>query len=445
MNLTKISLTGLFSLGILATSSILPEVAQASAFRIATFNASFSPGSQNQLIQDLSTDDNTQARQIAEVIQRTNPDILLINEFNFNSSDRNKAAQLFQENYLSIPQNISGDPSGSVNPVNFNYFYVSPASSPEPFNTGIASGFDLDNNGTVVTIPETPGYAGDAWGFGNFPGQYGMVIYSKYPILADQARTFQNFLWKDMPGALLPTDWYTPEELTEFPLSSKSHWDIPIDVNGEIIHVLTSHPTPPVFDGLEDRNGKRNHDEIRLWADYITPGQGDYIYDDNGVFGGLTPGSSFVIMGDQNADPNDGDSYGEAIQQLLNNPLVNTSFTPESLGGVEAAIVQGGPNNTHQGEPANDTGDFGDREGESGNLRVDYVLPSGDLTILDGQVFWPTTDSPLSSLNSASDHHLVVLEVVPEPLTLLGTGTAISFGAFFKGRFSQKKKKTADN
>ncbi len=57
-------------------------------------------------------------------------------------------------------------------------------------------------------------------------------------------------------------------------LSSKSHWDIPLQIGGAIVHVLTAHPTPPVFDGPEDRNGCRNHDEIRLWSDYIDPSRG---------------------------------------------------------------------------------------------------------------------------------------------------------------------------
>ena len=209
-----------------------------------------------------------------------------------------------------------------------------------PSNTGIASGFDLDNNGEIVTTPGADNYGNDALGFGDFPGQFAMVLYSKYPIVEEGIRTFQNFLWKDMPGALLPdnldtvepNDWYSQAELGVLPLSSKNHWDVPIEVNGEIIHALVSHPTPPVFDGDENINGRRNHDEIRFWADYITPGAGDYIYDDKGNLGGLNPGNSFVIMGDQNADPVDGNSVNNAINQLLRNPLVNTSVTPDSAG-----------------------------------------------------------------------------------------------------------------
>ena len=106
-----------------------------------------------------------------------------------------------------------------------------------------------------------------------------MVVYSKYPIDTDDVRTFQHFSWADMPGALLPddpataapADWYSPEELDVFRLSSKSHWDVPIEIGKKTVHFLVSHPTPPTFDGTEDRNGTRNHDEIRFWADYVSP------------------------------------------------------------------------------------------------------------------------------------------------------------------------------
>jgi 3-phytase/alkaline phosphatase D len=394
-------------------------MSEVDSIRFATFNASLNRNSEGQLITDLSTPNNTQAKTVAEIIQRNNPDVLLVNEFDFDAGG--EAAQLFQENYLSVGQN-------GANPVEYPYFYVAPS------NTGVASGFDLNNNGTVVTTPGAPGYGEDALGFGNFPGQYGMVIYSKYPIDTENIRTFQNFLWKDMPGALLPdapntpeaNDWYSPEELEVFRLSSKSHWDVPIEVNGETIHVLASHPTPPTFDGPEDRNGTRNHDEIRFWSDYITPGEGSYIYDDAGDYGGLAPGSRFVIMGDQNADPNDGDSVDNAILQLLDNPLINTSITPSSEGGSEQAALQGGANATHITDPAFDTADFAD--GAPGNLRVDYVLPSQNLEITDAAVFWPESTEPqfplVGTFNPStpggfpsSDHRLVRVDVTSEAST----------------------------
>ena len=391
------------SLILLGLAVAVPASATAGAepVRFATFNASLNRNFEGQLVSDLSTTTNAQARAVAEIIQHTRPDVLLINEFDF--VEDGQAAELFQDNYLSVGQ------MGAA-PIDYPYYYVAPS------NTGIPSGFDLNNNGVV-------GGADDAFGFGFFPGQYGMVVFSRYPIDTDAVRTFQMFLWQDMPGALLPddpstpepADWYSQEELEVFRLSSKSHWDVPIQVGGREVHFLVSHPTPPVFDGPEDRNGTRNHDEIRLWADYVTPGPtSDYIYDDSGVYGGLKPGSMFVIAGDQNSDPLDGDSIPGAIQQLTEHPLINTKVTPDSEGAVEASAVQGGANLTHRSDPRFDTADFSDTT--PGNLRADYVLPRVNLRIQDAGVFWPTQDDPLFRLTGvfpfpSSDHRLVWADV----------------------------------
>ena len=376
------------------------------SIRFATFNASLNRAAEGQLVTDLSTPDNVQAQAIAETIQRTNPDVVLINEFDYDPTGT--AATLFQENYLGVSQN-------GVDPVEYPYVYAAPA------NTGVPSGLDLNNDGTV-------GGPDDAYGFGFFPGQFAFIIYSKYPIVEDQIRTFQNFLWADMPGALLPADpndadgngdtanWFTPEELAAVRLSSKNHVDVPIEVDGDIIHVLASHPTPPVFDGPEDRNGRRNYDEIRFWADYV---QGaNYIYDDNGTEGGLAAGAKFVIMGDQNSDPFDGDSIPGSAQLLLDNPLVNTAVTPSSEGGVAASDRQGSNNLTHQGNPAFDTADFAEAAFNGpGNLRVDYALPSNNLGITDAGVFWLPEEDPLFDRLvgdfpfPTSDHRLVYVDV----------------------------------
>jgi Endonuclease/Exonuclease/phosphatase family len=369
--------------------------------RFATFNASLNRAADGELVADLRTPADVQAQAVAEVIQRVRPDVLLINEFDFDAEGL--AARLFQRNYLSVGHN-------GAKPIFYPFRFVAPS------NTGIPSGFDLDNNGSV-------GGPNDAFGFGAYPGQFGMAVFSRHPILRHRVRTFQHFLWKDMPGALLPddpatpapADWYSPEELAVFRLSSKSHWDVPVLVGGKVIHTLVSHPTPPVFDGPEDRNGTRNHDEIRLWADYVRPSKSGYLYDDDGTRGGLRRGARFVIMGDQNADPFDGDSVAEAAQQLLDNPRVNTSLTPTSPGGPEQAALQRGANLSHQGDPAFDTADFVDRPGP-GNLRVDYVLPSRNLKLLDGAVFWPLSTDPLFRLVGVfpfptSDHRLVWVDV----------------------------------
>jgi hypothetical protein len=363
--------------------------------RFATFNASLNRASAGALRTELSSPGSAQPATIAEIVQRTRPEVLLINEID--EDPDGVAAALFQENYLSVGQN-------GADPIEYPFRYV--ASS----NTGIPSGLDLDNSGSV-------GGPNDAFGFGFFPGQFGMAVYSMHPIDVDGIRTFQNFLWKDMPGNRIPAGFYSPEELDVFRLSSKSHWDVPIWVGDRLVHFLASHPTPPVFDGPEDRNGTRNFDEIRFWADYVSGGsRASYIYDDSGGTGGLRPSDRFVIAGDQNSDPLDGDSIPGAIQQLLDHPRVNTKVTPSSPGGTEQAALQGGANATHLSDPAFDTADFADTT--PGNLRADYVLPSRNTRIDAAAVFWPATSDPLFRLTGtfpfpSSDHRLVWVDVDP--------------------------------
>jgi Endonuclease/Exonuclease/phosphatase family len=384
--------------------------------RFATFNASVNRNAEGQLLTEVSNGDDPQLRNVAEIIQRSKPDVLLINEFDFVAGGQ--ALALFQKNYLSVSQH-------GAKPIKFRSRFVAPS------NTGIASGKDFDNANGVDTTPGDGSYGNDSFGFGEFPGKFGMAVYSRFKIDREHARTFRLFRWNDMPGALLPDDpataaprdWYSPDELEVFRLSSKSHWDLPIKVGGDKVHFLVSHPTPPVFDAAEDRNGTRNHDEIRFWSDYVTPGAGDYIYDDEGREGGLGRRQHFVIAGDQNADPFDGDSTEDAILQFLDNPRINTSNAPTSPGGPQQAALQGGANASHVGDPAFDTADFADTA--PGNLRADYVLPDRGIRIKDSFVFWPLNTDPLFPLVGlfnpmllpdgngfpSSDHRLVAMDL----------------------------------
>lgn len=386
--------------------------------RFATFNASLNRSAAGQLVADLSSPDNLQARNVAEIIQRVRPDVLLINEFDFDPAA--EAARLFQKNYLAVSQN-------GAEPITFDYIIGFPS------NTGLPSGFDLDNDGTASTQPGSRAYGGDSFGFGEFPGQYGFVIFSRFPIDAQQVRTFQQFLWKDLPGANLPTNpdgspWYSPDELRVFRLSSKNHVDVPVQIGRRTVHVLASHPTPPAFDGPEDRNGKRNHDEIKFWALYLDAMEETSVKPSGGNFcstlsrsSGVTVRpvtGSFVLMGDLNADPNDGGSVPGAIQQLLDHPRINAAFTPRSDGAAEASALQGGKNASQTGDARFDTADFSDGQNGPGNLRTDYVLVSKDLQIKDGGVFWPTTSDPLARLVemqptvATSDHRPVWVDVL---------------------------------
>ena len=360
--------------------------------RFASFNMALNRGGDGELLKELQSGESKSAAKLAEVIQIVRPDVLLLNEVDYSDGE---AIVAFQEKFLAVPQN-------GQQPISFAHRFVAES------NTGIDSGVDLNGDGKL-SEPD------DAFGYGAFPGQYAMAVLSNQKIDTEKVRTFQKFLWKDMPSAMWPVNpetkepWYSDDAKEIFRLSSKSHWDLPIVVGNTSIHFLVSHPTPPVFDGDEDRNGKRNHDEIRIWSDYIN-GSADYLYDDNGGTGGLADDAKFVIAGDLNADPNDGDSTDGAIRQLTTHARINNDFIPRSTGGESYAVEQAGANAEHVGDPANDTGDFNDRS--VGNVRIDYVLPSKNLTVTNSGVFWPAADEPDGKLADASDHHLIWIDVV---------------------------------
>ena len=237
---------GLFALFMCASCSVNAMTSTPKKIRIATFNVSMeatnyqmdksSPASLELLQNALGTGKHPQIKNIAEIIQRVRPDILLLNEFDY-IPDRAKGIDQFQTGYLAVAQ------QKTLQPINYPYVYLAPV------NTGEPSPFDLSGDGKAT------GIGADAWGFGFYPGQYGMVVLSRYPITTDQVRSFQMFKWADMPGALKPVDpntgqpWYSAEAWPELRLSSKSMWDLPITVAGARLHVLASHPTPPVFDG----------------------------------------------------------------------------------------------------------------------------------------------------------------------------------------------------
>nr|WP_051320915.1 endonuclease/exonuclease/phosphatase family protein [Pseudoalteromonas spongiae] len=359
--------------------------------RIATFNVSMeatnyqsseqsatkSTLNANALTQALASGNEQQINNIAEIIQRTRPDIILLNEFDY-IAKREKGIDLFKTAYLEVSQN-------GLAPITYPYVYLAPV------NTGVKT----ELKGDAVKLTH--------FGFGRYAGQYGMVLLSKYPIVSEQVRTFQHFLWQDMPNNLMPVNpngsqWYSSDERAIMRLSSKSHWDVPVNVCDNTIHVLASHPTPPVFDGEEDRNGKRNHDEIRFWRDYISPSSNHYIYDDNGRHGGVSP-ESFVILGDLNASAVEGDAHPNAINQLLFHPDVNHYGAPKSEGGLQNKLE-----NTHA---ATHTAGWG--------MRADYVLPSANLKVLNSAVFWPAKGKQgahlVANRSASSDHRLVWVDV----------------------------------
>jgi len=357
--------------------------------RIATFNVSmegtnYGPrGAQgaDELARQLKTGGNSQIKNIAAIIQRIRPDVILLNEFDYIAEPQDGAIA-FIENYLKISQHGGA-------PIHYPYFFYAPV------NTGHQSGFDLDNDGVAGDSPN------DAWGFGHYEGQYGMLLLSRFPIDKASSRTFKNFLWKDLPGATVPRNsdgspYYSEKAWSKFPLSSKSHWDVPVLVNDEAVHILASHPTPPVFDGPENRNGLRNQDEIRFWSLYLDEQRSNEFVDDQGKQGGLKQGTRFVVLGDLNASPSEGDGLREGIRGLLNHREVADQRAPISAGALAA--------NSSNPNAASHTASWG--------MRADYVIPSrAGWSIVEQGVFWPNAADKdyflVESRSTSSDHRLV--------------------------------------
>jgi len=145
---------------------------------------------------------NSQLSKAAAILQHVRPDVLLVNEIDFDPA-RRQNARLFGERYLEVSQD--GQP-----PLSYPFVYFAPV------NTGVPTGLDLDNDGEK-------GGPGDAQGFGRYPGQYGMALYSRFPIDEDAARTFRKLRWRKMPDHKIPDGCSTvPRTATGAATSTRS-------------------------------------------------------------------------------------------------------------------------------------------------------------------------------------------------------------------------------
>ncbi|NOH85780.1 endonuclease/exonuclease/phosphatase family protein [Vibrio sp. 03-59-1] len=345
-----------------------------------------------------------QIRNIAATIQTERPNVILMAEYNNDgTAEDNRALNGFRLNYLAVPQSPNSIDGGDLlEPISFPYVenYAT--------NTGKLSGYDLNRDNIVATDANKGSftYANDSWGFGEYHGKYAFALLSQYEIDHENTRTFQNFKWKDMPGEINPVvvdcdgngltcgdAWYSDSAWANFPLSSKNHVDAPIlipqsDGSTETIHLLLSHPTPPIFNNAAMHNIIHNRAEIDFWVDYVGD-NASYIYDDKGVTGGLTSSAKFVVMGDLNSDPEKGDGDRSAIQDLMNHAKVNTQATT----GNYAPASWGGPECLATGECRASSWDtpYPNQITSTSGLRLDHVIPSANLNITESGVHWPAT------------------------------------------------------
>ena len=318
------------------------------SLRVATYNVEMNRAGPGLLLRDLQKAGDPQTAAAVQAVVALQADVLVLTGFDYDLDL--VALGAFADRLAELG-------------LNYPYrFALRP-------NTGLASGLDLDGDGNL-------GGPGDAQGWGRFSGEGGMAVLSRLPIRTGEVRDFSQVLWRDLPGALL-FDGMTAEAMAVQRLSTTGHWDVPVDLpGGGALHLLAWHATPPVFDGVEDRNGRRNHDEAAFWGALL-----------DGALPMAAPEPPFVILGDGNLDPVDGDGLSDAITALIAHPALQDT-----------------------GQNA-DTADFSARNGP-GKLRVDYVLPSADLKVLGAGVMWPEADDPLAQVfATASRHRPVWLDV----------------------------------
>lgn len=221
--------------------------------------------------------------------------------------------------------------------------------------------------------------------YGRYPGAEGMAVLSKLPL--GQITDYSGFIWADLPQNLSPDTDPALRRLQR--LSTSGHFQIPVILpEGRSLALLAFAATPPVFDGINDRNGKRNHDEAAFWSHLIA---GDLPFD--------PPQPPFIVIGKPNLDPKDGDGLPAAITTLM-----QQMQDPAPKG--DASRIDAG----QRGDPRLDTALFAD----IGGLRLDQILPSKDIEILKAGVLWPKADDPLAAiLATASDHRPVWAEIRP--------------------------------
>ncbi len=314
-------------------------------------------------MRDVLRGEDEQLGAVFAVITETRPDILLIQDFDYDYDGH--ALTAFRDALAA-----SGGPQ-------YSYLF---AARP---NSGMATGLDMDGNGRL-------GEARDAQGYGRFNGQGGMAILSRLPLETGAARDFSTFLWRDFPGAILPqvngAPFPSPAAQAVQRLSSIGHWDVPVRLpDGRALHLLAFHATTPVYDGDEDRNGRRNHDEVMFWPLLL-----------DGALPFIPPDGPVVVLGDANLDPEDGEGRQAAIHALLAHPALQDPAS-KSAGAGELG-------------DATDSVDWD--EPRPGNLRVDYVLPSAELNVIGTGVFWPAAGAPgANEAATASRHRLVWVDL----------------------------------
>lgn len=218
---------------------------------MALFTSDLSRDGPGLLLQDIRKGDDPQITATIDILVEVSPDIVVLAGFDYDHGGTALGA-------FSDALNDAG--------LDLGHRY---AAHP---NSGLMTDLDLDGNDRF-------GEPRDAQGYGTFSGDNGMAILSRWAVVSEQAKDFSDLVWRDIPNANLPIvdgALFPNSKVYEVQrLSSTAHWDVPVALpNGQVLHLLTHYATPPVFDGPEDRNGRRNADELGFWSHYLTGAMG---------------------------------------------------------------------------------------------------------------------------------------------------------------------------
>lgn len=346
-------LRGLF----LCLSLICATAVQSDPLRIALLNTELDRKGPGLLLRDIVAGDDVQISAVLDLIATADADAILLLRFDWDADGAALAAltDRLADIGQPYPHRLSLRP-----------------------NTGWPTTFDLDGDGRLRG-PR------DAQGYGLFPGHNGMALLSRLPIDKDSIEDFSGFLWRDMPGAVLPlhnsgAPFPNAQAQAAQRLSSVGHWMVPLVMDdGTSLHLLAFHASPPVFDGPEDANGLRNADELLFWLRLL-----------DGMLATPPPPGPVVVIGGGNVDPDRGEGKQAAIRALLGSPHLQDP-APKGDAPVEAATV--------------------DWRGiaEPPFLRVDYILPDRELEVLDTGLLWP--DAPVRG--DQLRHALVWIDLAP--------------------------------
>ncbi|WP_261625120.1 endonuclease/exonuclease/phosphatase family protein [Nesterenkonia marinintestina] len=249
------------------------EVAADGVLRVAAARTSFDAESAAEAGDELEGGEDETMRETAALVQQARPDVLVITGVPYDGTHR--LAEVMNSQYLAVDQQ-------GQEGLAYAYMYTAPT------NSGVDSGADLDGDGFI-------GGEGDALGEGDYAGQYGMVVLSLAPIDEDEVRTFQDFLWDDMPGNVMP-DGSSSVERSVLPLYGATLWDVPITVEDRTLHVIAAARASA---GFSDRGPALMVDQRRFIDDYVSEEESDaeYIYDDEGDRGGFD-GEQWIVAGD---------------------------------------------------------------------------------------------------------------------------------------------------